>query len=128
MLGVQASGEVHKLNYLRSLDDERDYTSYRGALRGFYRMSPLINLYVQGYVNRRDFRQAADDAGVNRDASTFGGTVGAEFDPGGTMSGELNVGSLRFATQDRTLNHFTSSHFAVHWRVPYSQTQTFHLA
>src|SRR3546814_112371 len=40
-LGVQASGEVHKLNYLRSLDDERDYTSYRGALRGFYRMSPL---------------------------------------------------------------------------------------
>src|SRR3546814_8992194 len=77
-LGVQASGEVHKLNYLRSLDDERDYTSYRGALRGFYRMSPLINLYVQGYVNRRDFRQAADDAGVNRDASTFGGTVGAE--------------------------------------------------
>src|SRR3546814_8433728 len=37
-LGVQASGEVHKLNYLRSLDDERDYTSYRGALRGFYRM------------------------------------------------------------------------------------------
>src|SRR3546814_13713981 len=44
-----------KLNYLRSLDDERDYTSYRGALRGFYRMSPLINLYVQGYVNRRDF-------------------------------------------------------------------------
>src|SRR3546814_14256289 len=56
-LGVQASGEVHKLNYLRSLDDERDYTSYRGALRGFYRMSPLINLYVQGYVNRRDFRQ-----------------------------------------------------------------------
>src|SRR3546814_5718096 len=32
-LGVQASGEVHKLNYLRSLDDERDYTSYRGALR-----------------------------------------------------------------------------------------------
>src|SRR3546814_2763805 len=66
---------------LRSLDDERDYTSYRGALRGFYRMSPLINLYVQGYVNRRDFRQAADDAGVNRDASTIGGTVGAEFDP-----------------------------------------------
>src|SRR3546814_13822241 len=53
-LGVQASGEVHKLNYLRSLDDERDYTSYRGSLRGFYRMSPLINLYVQGYVNRRD--------------------------------------------------------------------------
>src|SRR3546814_18228663 len=88
-LGVQASGEVHKLNYLRSLDDERDYTSYRGALRGFYRMSPLINLYVQGYVNRRDFRQAADDAGVNRDASTFGGTVGAEFDPGGKLRGEL---------------------------------------
>src|SRR3546814_6710627 len=58
-LGVQASGEVHKLNYLRSLADERDYTSYRGALRGFYRMSPFLNLYLQGYVNRRDFRQAA---------------------------------------------------------------------
>src|SRR3546814_14539006 len=87
MLGVQASGEVHKLNYLRSLDDERDYTSYRGALRGFYRMSPLINLYVQGYANRPDFRQAADDAGVNRDASTFGGPVGGEFAPGGQQIG-----------------------------------------
>src|SRR3546814_1479536 len=42
-LGGQASGEVHRLNYLPPLDDERDYTSTRGPLRGFYRMSPPFN-------------------------------------------------------------------------------------
>src|SRR3546814_21124231 len=35
-LGVQARGEVHKLNYLRSLADGREYPSYRGHLRGCY--------------------------------------------------------------------------------------------
>src|SRR3546814_14346812 len=79
---------------------------------GLYRISPPINLYVQGYVNRRDFRQAADDAGVNRDASTFGGTVGAEFDPGGKLRGELNVGVFRFDPKDRTLKPYTGLQFA----------------
>src|SRR3546814_18343502 len=60
----------------------------------------------------RDFRQAADDAGVDRDASTFGGTVGAEFDPGGKLRGELNVGVFRFDPKDRTLKPYTGLQFA----------------
>ncbi|MBK5265392.1 MAG: outer membrane beta-barrel protein [Alphaproteobacteria bacterium] len=110
-LGVQASGEVHKFNYLSALDDERDHTSYRGALRGVYRMSALMSLFMQGYVNRRAFRLATDNEGIGRNATTYGGSLGVQIDPGGKLRGEANAGVFRFDPDDTILKPYTGIQF-----------------
>ncbi|MCF8709897.1 outer membrane beta-barrel protein [Rhizorhapis sp. SPR117] len=110
-MGVEASGEVHKLDYLSVLDDERDHTSYRGALRGFYRVSPLMSVFMQGYFNRRAFSLSTDNTGIKRNANTFGGSAGVQIDPGGKLRGEVNAGIFRFDPDDASLKPYTGLQF-----------------
>jgi hypothetical protein len=102
-----ARGGVEKYNFVSAADNLRDFTAYRGAVRGLYRLSPRVSLFVQGYYNRRDFRILDPIDGVDRDSHTIGGLVGAQIDPGGKLRGELGVGVFRYYAEDARLQDFS---------------------
>jgi hypothetical protein len=102
-----ARGGVEKYNFISTVDNLRDFTSYRGALRALYRLSPRVSLFVQGYYNRRNFRVFDVADGVNRDSHTIGGLFGAQIDPGGKLRGELGVGMFRYYAEDPQLRDFS---------------------
>lgn len=105
--GLTARVTAERYNFLSTLDDERDFTSYQASLRARYRLSARVNLFGQAFVNRRDFRLAADRNGVNRDGLSKAALVGVDFDPRGKLRGEMAAGILHFRPRDRALASYT---------------------
>ncbi|WP_336974654.1 outer membrane beta-barrel protein [Sphingobium aromaticiconvertens] len=102
-LGFDAEAAARRLDHVSSIDAERDHAVYSGSARLRYRLSGLVSIFGQGFVNRRDFRLATDTSGINRDATTYGGRGGVAIDPGGTLRGDFGVGVFRFDPSDPTL-------------------------
>lgn len=106
-LDLEASAE--KVDLLDPAEQDRDMTSYRTSLRLGYRVSPATSLFVEGFVNRRDFRLATDFSGVDRDATTIGGFVGFRKELGQRLQGRLGVGLFHFDPDDsRALEAYTA--------------------
>lgn len=98
---------AERYNFLSTLDNERDFTSYQGLLRGKYRLSARMNLFAQAYLNRRNFRLATDRSGTNRDGTSKAALIGLDFDPRGKLRGEVAAGVLWYSPHDRALKDYT---------------------
>lgn len=105
-LDLAASAE--KINLLDAEEQDRDMTSYRTSLRAAYRISPATALFVEGFVNRRDFRLATDFSGVNRDATTVGGYFGFQKEVGQRLRGRFGLGLFHFAPESDALETYTA--------------------
>jgi hypothetical protein len=105
--GLSARVTAERYNFLSTIDDERDFTSYQASLRARYRVSPLIEVFAQAFINWRDFRLPTDRSGINRDAVSEAGLVGVQFDPGGKIRGEIAGGIVHLNPKADTLKGYT---------------------
>ena len=97
---VGVKGTWLKNNALAAVDAERDFDQYSGSARLGYRVSGMMNVFGEGFVNRREFRLPVDASGVDRDSKTYGARAGVAFEPGGLIRGEASVGVFRFNPDD----------------------------
>lgn len=110
-LGVQVRGEVEKLDFRNSADNERDRTTYTGTVRALYLVSGALNLFAQGQVRRRDYRLGIADIGLDRDSTNYNISGGVQIDPGGKLSGDIYAGAYRFDPDDSALGKDTGFQF-----------------
>ncbi|MGB0712699.1 MAG: outer membrane beta-barrel protein [Gammaproteobacteria bacterium] len=75
-------------------NDDRDRNESSGSLTLGYEIQPGYNAFIRGTVDERDYDDAVDDAGFNRDSTGVDIKLGAELDLGGTVNGEVNVGAF----------------------------------
>ena len=117
-LGFSVKGLVEKYDFVSRLDDDRDFTSYRATARVLYEVSAVVHGFVQGYINQRDFRLRDAGTGANRNGRTFGGLIGAEFDPGGKVRGDIGIGLFRYEAKSAMFDSFSG--FAVEGSLVYT--------
>ena len=101
--GFSLRGTATTFDYNRDIDRPRNLDSYAIVGRGSYRVSPLMNGFVEGFVNKRDFAPTVGEGGLDRDSNTYGGRIGVAIDPGGTLRGEAAAGVYRFDPNDDRL-------------------------
>lgn len=99
-LGFQLRGTADRFRYVDDIDRNRNLDSYGLAARGTYRVGPLINAFVESFVNRRDFLMSGGEFELDRDATTYGARIGAAIDPGGLIHGDAAIGVYRFDPTD----------------------------
>lgn len=117
-IGISIQGGVVRQNYLPSTDNDRDLSTYRGSLRVTTELSAGKNLYLEGFVNRRDNRLAFDRNGVDRDMTTIGFLAGAGLELANKWRGEMGVGLFRANPDDASLKAFNG--FALNGRITWS--------
>ena len=117
-IGFSLQGGVDKQNYLDPTESDRDMTTYRGSARVSVQMSAGKDLFVEGYVNRRDNRLSFDRSGVDRDNTTIGFLTGIGLDIGTKWRGDMGVGLFRSDPDDPTLKSFTG--FGANGRLTWS--------
>jgi hypothetical protein len=105
-LGIDVRGEARQLDY-RPEDEERSLAIYFLAVRASLVAAPFLSVFVQPYINRRDFDLAFDQGGVDRDATTFGVTGGVRLLTTDRWTGEIGVGGFRSNPDDPTLDSFS---------------------
>ncbi|WP_369062129.1 outer membrane beta-barrel protein [Caulobacter sp. 73W] len=101
-LRLSARGDYRKFNYkdgrtvggaeVEQDDRDREVTSFMG--RGDYALSPATAVFVQGTVNKREYRLAGTAARPARDSDGYEVLAGANFEVGALMRGELAAGYL----------------------------------
>jgi hypothetical protein len=117
-IGIAVDGAVQKQNYLAPDENDRDMTTWRGALKLSAQLAAGRDVFVQGYVNRRDHRLNFDRSGINRDTTTLGALAGIGLDIGTKWRGEMGVGVFRSNPADATLKSFSG--FAANGRITWS--------
>jgi hypothetical protein len=120
-LGFSLKGQAEKYDFVARANDDRDFTSYRGTARLFYRLSPMFDGYVQGYVNQRNFRRADIGSGASRDGRTIGGLVGVQVNPSGKLRGDIGAGVFRYKPESAFFESFSG--FALEGSLIYSPRQ-----
>lgn len=90
---------AEKYNQLAAADDDRDMTTSRASVTVGYRMASTLDVFVEGYVNRRDFRLALDFRGIDRDQNTYGAIFGFKREIGSRIHGNIGLGFFRTAPE-----------------------------
>jgi hypothetical protein len=106
-IGFSLRGTAAIFRYTDPVDRNRNLESYAAVTRGKYRVSPLIDAFVEGFVNKRDFAPTVGENGLDRDSNTWGARLGAAIDPGGTIHGEFAFGLYHFDPVDARLGSRT---------------------
>src|SRR3546814_8367474 len=76
-IGIGAQGGVQRQNYLAPDESDRDLTTWRGSVRVSAQLAAGRDVFLLGFVNRRDHRLSVDRSGLDRDATTLGFLTGA---------------------------------------------------
>src|SRR3546814_13875361 len=69
---IGAQGGVQRQNYLAPDESDRDLTTWRGSVRVSAQLAAGRDVFLLGFVNRRDHRLSVDRSGLDRDATTLG--------------------------------------------------------
>jgi hypothetical protein len=104
---LEIRGAAGHLGYRQPEDAERSLATYYLALRASLVATPAIALFIQPYVNRRNFDLAVDNSGVDRDMTTFGVIGGVRLTTTGRWSGEIGIGAFRANPDDPSLQSFS---------------------
>ena len=105
--GLELRGAATHLGYLAPEDAERSLASYNLAVRATLVATPVLALFIQPYVNRRNFDQAFDDSGIDRDMTTLGIIGGARLTTTDRWSGEIGIGAFNANPDDASLRSFS---------------------
>lgn len=117
-IGFSVRGMAEKLDYVPLADADRDVLTYRFAGRIAARVSPRLDVFVEGYVNKRDADTAVDRSGIDRDSTTKGALAGVAIDVADRLTGELGVGVFKVNPQDPALDGFSgfAANGSLSWR------------
>lgn len=101
-------------------DDDRDVIRYSGQARVGYRVQRTWEAFVAGNVERLDYVDAVDDAGINRDATGYAARVGAAYFPSSQLRVSLAAGYLTRSFDDPALSDIDGLDFrgSVDWELP----------
>src|SRR3546814_12223940 len=80
---------VQRQNYLAPDESDRDLTTWRGSVRVSAQLAAGRDVFLLGFVNRRDHRLSVDRSGLDRDATTLGFLTGAGLDRSEEQTSEL---------------------------------------
>jgi hypothetical protein len=105
--GVIARVTISHLDYLPTVDADRDLTTYRASVRGLLNVTQRVAVYIEPFVNRRDARLRVDRNGINRDTTTSGALAGLSFDITNRLQGNIGAGVFSSDPDDRRLKSFT---------------------
>lgn len=72
--------------------DDRDRSEYVGSLKVGYMVSPDTNVYAQGSLNKRDYRQSPPVVTVDRNSDGYAAVVGSDFKLARLVQGGAYVG------------------------------------
>jgi len=75
--------------------DDRDRKDLTGNVRVGYEIQPSYEAFVLGSVNQRNYEDARDDGGVNRDSSGWEIVAGLALDLGDITFGNIFAGYMR---------------------------------
>lgn len=78
-------------------NDDRDRNEWDGSLRVGYEFIPGYEAFVRGLYDLRNYSEALDDNGLDRDSEGFEIVVGSAFELTGVTSGNVFAG---YRTQD----------------------------
>lgn len=106
-IGLNLTGAVQKFDFLDPAEGDRDFTMLRGSARATWRPAAPVSFFVEGYVNRRNFRTAFDISGINRDATTYGVLAGVSREVSARLRGRIGAGVFRFDPDDGALDGYT---------------------
>ncbi|WP_269714838.1 outer membrane beta-barrel protein [Caulobacter sp. NIBR2454] len=109
-LRLSARGDYRKFNYddgrtvagapVEQDDRDREITSFTG--RAEYALSPATAFFVQGAVNKRDYRLQPPVSALDRDSDGYEVLAGANFELSALMRGEFGVGYISQKFDDPT--------------------------
>jgi|UniRef100_UPI0035CAD984 hypothetical protein len=95
-LGFSLRGTAAASRYTAAIDRNRNLNTFSLVGRTSYRLGPVVNTFVEGFVTNRDFVVAPSGEEAQGDAHTYGGRLGISLDPGGALHGEVGAGIYRF--------------------------------
>lgn len=84
-------------------NDDRDVDSSEIGLRLAYEVSPAIEVYADVVADRRDYRQAIDDAGFRRPSTGWRGALGAALEATRIARLDLRAGYVARDYEDPAL-------------------------
>ena len=87
-------GFARRLDYVKSIDDDRDRVHYGGRPRLAYRFSPAFSVFLEPGAEIRDYDDKRDNDGVEKSSAAISGYVGSEFDITSIIRGELAIGFI----------------------------------
>ncbi|WP_157218496.1 outer membrane beta-barrel protein [Flavisphingomonas formosensis] len=94
-VGLTAEAAISKLDYLPLVDADRDMLTYRASVRGSVNVGRRVAVFVQPFVNRRDFRLKPVRGAIFGDATTMGVLGGISFDLADKLQGDIGLGAFR---------------------------------
>jgi hypothetical protein len=89
-----------KYDFLGTLNDRRDFTSYVGSATVGTAIGSRLYGTATAYVTHRDFRLLATPLGGNQDQTTVGGRLGIATRERGLIEGRAQVGLFRLNPAD----------------------------
>lgn len=84
-------------------NDDRDRMEAVADIRGGYEFTPQSKAFVRIEINRRNYRDALDDSGYNRDSNGFEVSGGLSFDLTGITFGNVFAGYRVQSFKDESL-------------------------
>jgi hypothetical protein len=114
-LALRLEGEARRLDYddgktvagANVNHDDRDRTTYTGTFRAGYELAPEYEGFARVKYNIRDYADARDDDGIDRNSKGYELALGATADFTGVTFGEVFFGYLSQDYDDATLNKIT---------------------
>ncbi len=99
-------------------NDDRDRDLYTAGARVGYVFSPGYEVFGQGLFDLRDYNEARDDNGFERDSEGFSTAAGLHYRPDRSLDIEGAVGLLQQSYDDPTFDTTTALDFALRalWR------------
>ncbi len=82
--GILSQGQIN--------NDDRDRTEVEGSAEVAYEIIPNYDAFIRGIVNGRNYKDAFDDNGFNRDSTGWEVVGGAAIDLTGVLFGNLFAG------------------------------------
>ena len=104
-LGFQAEAGVTQIDYLPAVDNKRDLLTMTARVRGSVRLRRFA-VYVEPFINKRDFRLPSSRTGVFG-ATTVGALTGISFDLADKLQGNLGAGVFRSNPEGSQADSFT---------------------
>lgn len=84
-------------------NDDRDRLEFLANIRAGYEFKPQTEAFIRLELNAKDYRDALDDNGVNRDSDGFEVTSGLSFDLTGITFGNVFAGYRSQTFKDSSL-------------------------
>ncbi|WP_417792910.1 outer membrane beta-barrel protein [Terasakiella pusilla] len=111
-LGVQFTADVVDYDYSDNLtlsgattnNDDRDRTDMMGTLKVSYEVKKGYDAYIKTIVNQRDYDDATDDAGVNRDSDGYNAQAGLAIDLSKLLRADFAAGYMSQDYEDNSLD------------------------